>query len=178
MSIRNGWCDKAVFVDGSQPEWRDHLRGVGPPERLCSAYAWLRAATGKTVSLPSLVIVRSRYMGTFAWVLIASIGLRLLCLEVRSSRAACAPFLRRQQKVYALAVGEGTHDSRCLRKPPFASRLLLPASFFSSIRALLSSTIFACCLEREDTLAHRYAGWIESVMSGGASGCAECPCRP
>ena len=26
------------------------------------------------------------------------------------------------------------------------------------------------------TLAHRYAGWIESVMSGGASGCAECPC--
>ena len=26
------------------------------------------------------------------------------------------------------------------------------------------------------TLAHRYAGWIESVMTGGASGCAECPC--
>ena len=92
MAIHNGWCEKAVFVDGSQPEWRDHLRGVGPPERLCSAYAWLRASTGKTVSLPSLVIARSRYMRTFAWVWIASIGLRLLCLEVRSSRAACAPF--------------------------------------------------------------------------------------
>ena len=38
--------------------------------------------------------------------------------------------VRRQQKVYAQAVGEGTHDSRCLRKPPFASRsfFLRPSS--------------------------------------------------